>query len=256
MPQERFIELIWQGDIAAASGAGASRFQRALGALLPLRIVSLAATAGVERRQIMAEATSLMPELSLGDVLAEELGIDVPFGALVLVSEATLLRREVLDDELSYDLGVLVAEALIGVTRSGCFPMERESDALYLMARCYHALIGGGGFLHLGLVPTWFRIGLAAGLCTYWVGTRCARSDTSGLFLRPDFLDDPQLHDYLRAMDANFSAPESAPMGLMLFNDGPCTYEEWSAKVAVAVTKALDLDLARLSCRGFLTQMA
>lgn len=256
MRQERFLELVWEGDIAAATGAGASRLQRGLSALLPLRIVTLAAAAGVERRQIMPDSMELMPALPLGDVLAEELNIDVPLGSLVVVSEAELLSREVMDDELSYDLGVLVAEALIDVIRSGAFPLERESDALYVMASSYHAMIGGGGFLHLGLMPSWFRIGLAAGLCTYWVGTRCSRSDTSGLFLRPDFLSNPLLHDYLHDMDANFTSPSAAPLGLMLFTNGPCTYDAWLAKVTTAVTQELDLDHARARDTGRWTQKA
>lgn len=256
MRQERFLELIWQGDIDVAQGAGANRLHRGLSALLPLRIVTLAAAAGVDRRRIMPDSTEMMQDLPLGDVLAEELGINVPAGSLVVVSDAALMSRQVMDDELSYDLGVLVAEALIGVIRSGIFPLEKESDALFLMASSYHAMIGGSGFRHLGLLPAWFRVGLAAGLCTYWVGTRCARSDTSGLFLRPDFLGNPMLHDYLRDMDANFSMPAQAPLGLMLFANGPATYEEWLGKVAIAVTQALDNDHARALEAGLRKQKA
>jgi len=253
MRHDRLLELIWQGDIQPASGPCSSRLLRGLGALLPLRTVSLAAGSGVDRRCILTDDTELMPELPLGDVLAEELSIDVPEGALVVISDEVLLSNQVMDDELSYDLGVLVAEALLGVIRRGVFPYERETDALYAMASSYHAMIGGSGFMHLGLMPSWFRVGLAAGLCTYWAGARSARSDTSGLFLRPDFLSCPQLHDYLRSMDGNFTAPDRIPAGLMLFTGGPCSHREWLAKVERAVSAELDAHVLR-SCDSDRTQ--
>jgi hypothetical protein len=253
MRHDRLLELIWQGDIQPASGPCSSRLQRGLGALLPLRTVSLAAGSGVDRRCILTDETELLPDVPLGDVLAEELSIDVPAGALVVISDDVLLSNQVMDDELSYDLGVLVAEALLGVIRRGVFPYERETDALYAMASSYHAMIGGSGFMHLGLMPSWFRVGLAAGLCTYWAGARSARSDTSGLFLRPDFLSCPKLHEYLRSMDGNFTAPDRIPAGLMLFTGGLCSHDKWLTKVERAVTAELDAHVLR-SCDSDRTQ--
>jgi hypothetical protein len=193
----------------------------------------------VYRRHLTTESCALLPDLPLGDVLAEELSLDVPYGSLVVISDSALLRHQVMDDELSYDLGVLVAEGLVGIIRSGAFPVAQETNALYCMALSYHSMIGSAGFAHLGLLPAWFRVGLAAGLCTYWAGARTARSDTSGLFLRPDFLTGPKLHDYLRAMDANFTVPDRIPAGLMLFSGGPMTHAAWTSAVVEAVTAAL-----------------
>lgn len=247
MRHDRLLKLIWQGEIQPASGLGTGRFQRGLSALLPLRAVYLSAASGVDRRCIRTDDVELLPELPLGDVLAEELAIDVPAGSLVVISDGALATNPALDEELSYDLGVLVAEALLGVIRAGVFPCERETDALYAMARSYHAMIDGSGFMHLGLKPAWFRIGLAAGLCTYWAGARTALSDTSGLFLRPDFLTCPKLHDYLRNLDSNFTAPDRVSAGLMLFTGGTCSYGAWLSKVEKAVTAELDAHVTR-SC--------
>lgn len=250
MRHDRLLELIWQGDIRPASGCWSNRLRRALGALLPMRTVSLSAAHGIDRRCILTDEEELLPALPLGDVLVEELSVDVPMGALVVISDEVLLNHQIMDDELSYDLGVMVAEILVGVIRRGVFPFERETDALYAMATSYHAMIGSTGFLHLGLVPAWFRVGLAAGLCTYWAGARSARSDTSGLFLRPDFLSCPKLHDYLRSMDANFTAPDRIPAGLMLFTGGPCSYGEWLSKVEGAVMTELDAHILRARGAG------
>lgn len=250
MRHDRLLELIWQGDIQPASGPGAGRLQRGLSALLPLRTVYLSAASGVDRRCIKTDDVELLPELPLGDVLAEELSIDVPAGSFVVISDGALLDNLALEDELSYDLGVLVAEALLGVIRAGVFPCERETDALFAMAQSYHAMIDGSGFVHLGLKPSWFRVGLAAGLCTYWAGARTALSDTSGLFLRPDFLCCPKLHDYLRNLDSNFTAPNRVSAGLMLFTGGTCSYGAWLSKVEKAVTAELDAHVIRTCGNG------
>lgn len=236
----RLLELIWQGDIQPATGPSARRIQRALGALLPLRTVLLSAAYGVDRSYILNEETELLPEVSLGDVLAEELSIEVPVGSLVVFSDSDLLFDSLPDDELSYDLGVMVVEALLGVIGSRIFSLEQETAALYAMAYSYHSMIDGSGFMHLGLVPAQFRAGLAAGLCTYWTGSQSARSDTSSLFLGPDFLNCPHLLDYLRQLDGNFAAPDRIPAGLMQFVGGRCGYDAWVANIRNAVTAKLE----------------
>lgn len=240
MRSGRILELIWQGDIQPAKGPSMRRMQRSLGALLPLRTVFVSAAYGVDRSYILAEETELLPEVSLGDVLVQELPIEVPAGALVVFSDSDLLSGILPDDELSYDLGIMVVEVLLGVIRSGIFPMERETSALYTMACSYYSMIGGSGFMHLGLVPSQFRAGLAAGLCTYWTGTRSARCDTSRLFLEPDFLSCPHLLAYLKNLDGNFVAPDHVPAGLMQFPDGRSDYDAWLADIRQAVTAKLD----------------
>lgn len=237
--RENTLELIWRGDISPATGQGARRITRALAALLPLRIVTLVAASRLDRSLLIPAETELLPDLPLGDVLAEELGIDVPDGSLVVIGDAALLSGPLHDDDLSYELGILIAEALLGVVKREIFQLDRETDALYAMACSYHRLVGGAGFRHLGVIPAQFRAGLAAGLCTYWAGARSARSDTSGLFLRPDFLESPRLRDYLARVDASFTAPASIPAGLMLFTGGPCSYGGWLKRVEKAVMTGL-----------------
>lgn len=246
MRNSRILELIWQGDIQLAKGTRVRKKKRVLSALLPLRIVFLAAKRGVDRSCILLVETELLPEITLGDVLAEELSIDVPAGTLVVISDAEMLAEEILDEELSYDMGVLVAETLMEAVRGGNFPLEQETDALYVMASSYHDIIGASGFEHLGLVPAKFREGLAAGLSTLWAGARTARSDTSGLFSGPDFLTNPRLIDYLHQLDCNFSAPDRTPAGLMLFVGGSCAYEDWLERVRAAVMARLEARTTRV----------
>lgn len=246
MRHSRLLELIWQGDIQPATEPGARRMYRALSALLPLHIVPLTAAYGIDRSILLVDEAEMLPEVTLGDVLAEELSIDVPAGSLVVVSDANLLSGDISDDEISFDLGVLVVDALLGVIRSGVFPLARETNALYAMARSYFDVIEGSGFIHLGLVPARFRAGLAAGLCTYWAGARSACSDTSGLSLSPDFLTCPRLLTYLQQLDSNFTAPDRIPAGLMPFAGGPCSYDAWLFKVWSVVTARLDAHAIRI----------
>ncbi len=246
MTHRRVLELIWQGDIRPATGPGARRIQRALGALLPLHTVSLVAGYGIDRSLVLSDETELLPELPLSDVLAEELSIDMPAGSLVVIGNADLLSEHTPDDAFSYELGMLVAEALLGVIRSGVFPLARETNALYAMASSYYGLIERSGFIHLGLVPGQFRAGLAAGLCAYWAGARTVLDDTSDLSLQPDFLTCPRLLSYLRQLDSNFTAPNRIPAGLMMFSGGPCTYGAWLFKVWNAVSAKLDAHTMRI----------
>lgn len=246
MHHSRLLELIWQGDIQPATGLAEHRMQRAMRALLPLRSVFLAAAHGLDRSFALTAESELLSEVSLGDVLAEELSVDVASGTLVVIVDEKLLCEHISDDELSYELGLVVAETLLGVMRSGIFPLERETNALYAMASSYYGLIEGAGFSHLGLVPARFRAGLAAGLCTYWAGARTTLNDTSGLSLRPEFLSCPQLLAYLRKLDGNFSAPDRIPAGLMLFAGQSCSYEAWLFRIWNAVSAKLDAHAARI----------
>lgn len=52
---------------------------------LPIRLVCLVSSRPDARPQLLPESTELMPGITLGDVLVEELGIEVPYGALVLI---------------------------------------------------------------------------------------------------------------------------------------------------------------------------
>lgn len=245
MRNSRILELIWQGDLQLAKGSGVRQKRRVLSALLPLRVVFLTASRGVDRSFILSVDTEVLPEITLGDVLAEELSIDIPSGTLVVISDEETLSDGMLDDELSYDTGTLVAETLLAAIQTEVFPLEQETDALFVMASSYHDIVGASGFHHLGLVPAKFREGLAAGLSTLWSGARTARSDTSGLFSGPDFLRNPRLIQYLHQLDCNFSAPDRIPAGLMLFVDGPCAYGDWLERVHAAVVARLEAHTTR-----------
>ncbi len=241
MQSSRILEAIWRGDVRPATGGSARRMRRILNALLPVHSVALVAQRGVGHGCVLPDETELMPALPLGDVLAEELEIDVPYGAMVVISDAAMAEDKVDDDQVSYACGISIGEALIDVMRRGVFSLERETDALYIMALSYHRMAEGSGFQHLGLVPAQFHAGMAAALGAYWSGARSSLTDDSGLFLRSDFLECAKLRSYLKTLDGCFSAPapQRITASLMLFAGAPLRHDEWLELVAEAVTEAM-----------------
>ncbi|WP_212522750.1 hypothetical protein [Actibacterium sp. MT2.3-13A] len=216
--------------------------------LLPVRAVHLSATAGVDRVCILSDETELLPGLPLGDVLVEELGIDVPYGTAIVISEEDGQDGPTTDEDMSYNLGMVVGNALLDVISRNVFPLHRESSALYVMGCSYHSMASGSGLQHLGLKPAHFRAGLAASLGAFWSGAQHSRVETSGLFLQQDFLASPRLRRYLATIDAGFSAPrpEQIGAGLMHFPGGARSYDQWLGLVQNAVMDRLGAHTARL----------
>lgn len=179
----------------------------------------------------------MMPALPLGDVLVEELGVDVPYGALIVLRDAGS------PGPVSYDAGLVLGEILLMVLRSGTIPMVRETDALFAMAASYDQIVEASGFRHVGLDATEFRLGLAASLGAYWSGARRAGADTCGLFDRPDFLRRAELLNYLRALDACFTlaGAETVPARLMLAQGGTRGFETWTGEVAATVAAQIGI---------------
>jgi len=85
MQSDVVLEQIWGGAIEARSAENMSPLARLLGALLTVPMVTLVAHAEVTRPFAMMESDELLPGAPLGDVLAEEMGLDVPRDALVLI---------------------------------------------------------------------------------------------------------------------------------------------------------------------------
>lgn len=235
MEQTRALEDIWTGRIQAARGGDANALSRQLRALVPVHHVLLTACGGVDRVAVMLDDAELMPALPFGDVLVEELGIDVPYGALVV------LRDEGSPGPVSYDAGMILGEVLLTLLRTGLFPMERETDALFAMAASYDQLVEASGFRHSGLDAAEFRLGLAAALGAYWSGARKAGADTCGLFDRPDFLRRPELLRYLRALDASFTLTgvNQVPARLMLAQGGTRGFDAWIQHVGQVVSREI-----------------
>ncbi|TMV85816.1 hypothetical protein FGG78_20440 [Thioclava sp. BHET1] len=70
-------------------------------ALLPVRTITLRSAVAIGGICVLPESTELMPGLSLGDVLAEELDLSVPYGVLIVIEEsADLVDGEIGDHQI------------------------------------------------------------------------------------------------------------------------------------------------------------
>jgi hypothetical protein len=246
MGQHAVLEDVWTGRIRSARGNEANALSRQLRALVPVHHVLLSAEGCVDRIAVMRDDAEVMPALPLGDVVVEELGVDVPYGALIVMRDAGSSAP------VSYDAGLVLGEILLAVLRSGSIPMVRETDALFAMAASYDQIVEASGFRHTGLDCTEFRLGLAASLGAYWSGARQAGADTSGLFDRPDFLRRPALLSYLRALDACFTleGAETVPARLMLAQGGTRGFDAWTDEVAQIVAAQIGIPPRTIPLEG------
>ncbi|MCA0994896.1 hypothetical protein [Alloyangia pacifica] len=202
-----------------------ARFQAAFTAILPVRVAVLQAGGACTRPLVMADELELAPALPLGDVLVEELPIELPYGTMiVMLPEGSR--------SFSEQLGEAVGEALLLAQSLGGVPMEHETDALYLMA---HAAARRAAALRLEghrVDAQRFSIGLGRCLGRHWLADRRSLLPDPALFARPDFLWQRQLSVYLADLDPGFSAPDpfDVPADLLRVSDAPLRLADWAGR--------------------------
>lgn len=85
MVRKDLLQQIWGGDLTEAAQSETTPLTGILSSLTKLPVVTLTSAHEAAQPFAMMEDTDILEGVSLGDVLSEELGIDVPFGAIVLV---------------------------------------------------------------------------------------------------------------------------------------------------------------------------
>jgi hypothetical protein len=241
MQSSDLLEAIWRGDVACAGDTDAATgFGRILDRIMPMRRVELQRgdrTGG----QVLPEQTELMPALALGDVIEEELERVAPYGALVVILDRAALRPGAGEAARSRLAGRLAGELLIDAVQRGAFPVEHETDALYLLALSYDALAHSETMHRMGLIAAPFRAGLAEVLADYWIGASVPGSDAARLLGGSIFLGNPRLRDYLAAMDASFTAPSVtlADAALIDFEGRVRGHDDWLRAIGARVAQRL-----------------
>lgn len=242
MQSSDLLEAIWRGDIACAEDSdGGARLGAILDALVPMRRIGLARGGPGAGVQILPEQTELLPALALGDVIEEELAVEAPQGALVMILDQAALRPGAGNAARAGLAGRLVGELLIDAVQRGLFPIEHETEALYLMAQGYDALAHSPEMARLGLMPAPFRIGLATALASLWTGAVVRGSEPDALLCGPQFLNSPRLRDYLCALDASFVPPAAgcATADLVRFAPEARTHDAWLREIGERVDAVL-----------------
>ncbi|MBP0484572.1 hypothetical protein [Sagittula salina] len=215
--------LIWQDGVTVPDRAARARFETAFHALLPVRHVALKAGGACSNPLALADSLELAPALPLGDVLVEELPLDLPYDTLVL-----LLPQ---DAECEAEqLGGAVVEALHLMIRTGGLPMERETDALFVSAHVAARRARHMGARDAGFDAARFCIGMARSLGRIWGG---AKATDPTMFTRPDFLVQVPFLMHLRALDPFFTAPDPSqiPDALLDVAAEPISLSAWVARM-------------------------
>ena len=235
--QRRILEMIWQQAVQPMTAPESARLKPLLDALLPMPVVALKTGVGDARVLVLPDETELMPALPLGDVIAEEMALDVPYGALVVTCDAEAVSLPLDYAALSFDLGNALGQTLLCVLRRGVFPLEHENEALYTMACAYDRMAQSAAMQALGLIGWEFSRGLALALGGYWSGSQ----PRPGLFLGAGCLANPELRHYLTLLDAGFTAPHYSriPADMLVFQHRSASFSEWLDLVRGAVSRVL-----------------
>ncbi|WP_146194463.1 MULTISPECIES: hypothetical protein [unclassified Thioclava] len=88
MKSNNLLAQIWEGSVKQVSAGAGSQGSLVAAALLPAQTVVLRSTHKEASLLVLPESEELLPGISLGDVLVEELGIEVPYGSLVVIEPA------------------------------------------------------------------------------------------------------------------------------------------------------------------------
>jgi hypothetical protein len=162
MQVNSLIGGIWKGACHMDSSADGRHFNMLIRALIPVQASVFEMQDWAGHPVAMPDCIEPIPGICLGDILAEELDADVPYGSLVVIRKSDNFTN------ISQAAGALVGEVLIGIIGRGLFPMMDEDSVLHALGQSYYHVAEADELLKLGLEPAAFRMGLSAVLGQYW----------------------------------------------------------------------------------------
>ncbi len=162
MQVNSLIGGIWKGACHKDSSADGRHFNMLIRALIPVQASVFEMQDWTGHPVAMPDCIEPIPGICLGDILAEELDADVPFGSLVVIRKSDNFQN------ISQAAGALVGEVLIGIIGRGLFPLMDEDSVLHSLGQAYYHAAEADDLLRLGLEPAAFRAGLNAVLAQYW----------------------------------------------------------------------------------------
>ncbi len=238
MFKKEIISNFMRGEYKTVVGYERTPIARFLQALIPIDTVGIIGPVG-SRPMVASDRMELAPGLSLGDIIDEELGLNVSYGTIVISLSEGMYHPQAGED-ISYQVGFIIGEAIISIVSKGLFSLEDENEAIFIMASSY-AKISESFFLRdLGLKSADFKLGLGASLGKFWSGT--TSDQISSIFLRPDFLETLEVRQYLTALGGSFSAPmfTEVPRRIMMMTASIRSEGDWLTVTRVQVSAQLE----------------
>lgn len=115
MVRNDLLTSIWSGDVCVRTGADRSPLAILLDGILTVPTVSLVVSCGIDRPTAFADSVELLPGLQLGDVLAEELGFDIPINCVILLEPEAATKADAFSaTDLGRDLGRVLTSVASG----------------------------------------------------------------------------------------------------------------------------------------------
>ena len=114
MERNGLIAQIWGGDLSEGGDLQGSPLAGLLGSLMDVPVIALASDAEMARPIAVMEETEILDDVSLGDVLSEEMGIEVPYGALILVMPKDFSQSQDLSGQ---KLGEILGHIILDMTQ-------------------------------------------------------------------------------------------------------------------------------------------
>ncbi|WP_020041294.1 hypothetical protein [Salipiger mucosus] len=202
MERSTFKHLLWSNDIQFAGPAYKSRAGRMFSVIMPIPLIRLASK-DAKNWVSLHEAHEVERLLPAGDMVDEELDIDVPQESLVVVENPKVTERATASNA-SYQVGHMVAQVLNRLVSIGDFGVTRETTALYGLATYFVNKSRCDFCEDVGIKPNDFCMGMASELARTWSGAKSVSQDPSGFFLRPNFLETSDFCEYLSEVDPSF----------------------------------------------------
>lgn len=158
----RILEGLWDGRVRPIEMNRHGALCDLIQALMPVRSVCLSdAGARGDRIAVFGDDSELAPDLPIGDVIAEELDIEVADSSLVFLVPARIADGAAPAADLSRAVGAAVARAIVHLAERGMLIIEHELGAIRSLATVYQDLAGTERFERAGLAAEPFRAGFA-----------------------------------------------------------------------------------------------
>lgn len=121
------LHQLWTGVAGLPRIDEANAFESVLDALFPVRrqVIALDCPSGAGR--VLLDDTEVMPMVSLGDVVAEEFDLTLPYGSLLVFVSRADLANAAPSERRAAALGRTCAQIVSETVYRGAFPFDRES---------------------------------------------------------------------------------------------------------------------------------
>ncbi len=236
---DKLLTMIWQDQVTLPEAQTAKVFAKSFTNIIPVPVTILQVEGDLDSVLVLSEAVELMPALPLGDVLAEELDLDIPHDTFVILLPA----RETISSArmLSCDLGSAVGQALIHAVENSGPLTEFETESLFMMAHSAARLATVTALRECGVDSPGFALGLGDVLADHWRRERRIGFMQIMAQGRSDFLWQPELKLRLEASDPGAKLPEpvSIPGDLIRCGTKRIGLSEWLAFVGATVLRVM-----------------